>query len=118
MKTFDYISSCVKYRNCFFDMKKINGRINLSIYGYVEYDKNLSHISNITVDVEEKLPEDQVVIDSYGNTNLISFLLDLKIAKRIVKRIAHKLILLPVIELDLEVLKDYCYDMEGLKCAS
>lgn len=120
MKTFNYESNCVKYRDCFFDMGEYaKGKISLAIYGYVENDKNLSHISNITVNVEEELPENQIVFDNYGgNSNLISFLLELGIVKRIVKRIAVKLILLPIVELDLNKLKEYCYDQEELRYVS
>lgn len=119
MKTFNYESNCVKYKNCFFDKGEYRkGKMSLCIYGYIEDDTNLSQISNVTVDVEEDLPENQVVIDSYSNTNLISVLLELGIMKKIVKRIAVKLILLPVIELDLKILKKYCHDVEVLKNAS
>ena len=82
MKTFNYESNCVKYKNCFFDLGEYEkGKLSLAIYGHVEDDKNLSHISNVTVNVEEKLEENQVVIDNYANSNLISFLLDLGIVK-------------------------------------
>ena len=68
MKTFNYESNCVKYKNCFFDLGEYEkGKLSLAIYGYVEDDKNLSHISNATVNVEEKLEENQVVIDNYAN---------------------------------------------------
>lgn len=56
MKTFNYESNCVKYKNCFFDVGEYeNGKISLSIYGNVEKNKEISHISNVTVNVEEKL---------------------------------------------------------------
>ena len=64
------------------------------------------------------MPSNQVVIDNDANTNIISFLLELGIVKRIVKRIAVKFLLLPVVELDLEKLKEYCYDKEELRYAS
>lgn len=119
LKTFNYESNCVKYKDCFFDMNEYEkGKLSLSIYGYIEQDRDISHISNLTVNVEEKLPENQVVIDNYANSNIISFLLELGIIKRIVKRVPVKLILLPVVELDLEVLKEYCYDEEELRYAS
>lgn len=87
MKTFNYESNCVKYRDCFFDLGEYEkGKLSLAIYGHVEDDKNLSHISNVTVNVEEKLEENQVVIDNYANSNLISFLLDLGIVKNIPKK--------------------------------
>jgi len=94
------------------------GKISLAIYGYVENDKDVSHISNITVNVEEKLKENQIVIDNYANSNLISFLMDLGIVKGIVGRIGVKLIALPIVELDLNILKQYCYDKEVLRYAS
>ena len=88
MKTFNYESNCVKYRNCFFDVGEYEkGKLSLAIYGCVEDDENVSHISNATVNVEEKLEENEVVIDNYANTNLISFLLDLGIVKSIPKRL-------------------------------
>lgn len=119
MKTFNYESNCVKYRDCFFDMGEYEkGKMSLSIYGYVENSKEVSHISNITVNVEEKLPENQVVIDNYANSNLISFLMDLKIVKSIVGRIGVKLIALPIVELDLDILKQYCFNKEVLRYAS
>lgn len=119
LKTFNYESNCVKYRDCFFDVGMYEkGKISLAIYGYVENDTNISHISNVTVNVEEKLQENQVVIDNYANTNLISFLLDLGIVKRIPKRVAVKFLELPVVELDLEKLYEYSYDQEVLKYAS
>ena len=91
MKTFNYESNCVKYKNCFFDLGEYEkGKLSLAIYGYVEDDKNLSHISNVTVNVEEKLEENQVVIDNYANSNLISFLLDLGIVKNIPKKVTVK----------------------------
>lgn len=118
MKTFNYESNCVKYNNCFFDVGEYeNGRISLTIYGYVQNDKNLSHISNATVNVEEKLEENQVVIDNYANTNLISFLLDLGIVKSIPKRVNVKFLKLPVVELDMKKLYEYSYDKEVLKYA-
>ncbi len=76
MKTFNYESNCVRYNNCYFDIGEYeNGNVSLSIYGYVEDDKNISHISNATVNVEEKLKENQVVIDTYSNTNISNTLL-------------------------------------------
>ena len=119
MKTFNYESNCVKYKECFFDMNEYEkGKISLAIYVYVENDSDISYISNLTVNVTEPLPNNQVVIDNYANTNIISFLLELGIVKKIVKRIAVKFLLLPVVELDLEKLKEYCYDKEELRYAS
>ncbi len=119
MKTFNYESNCVRYRDCFFDIGEYGkGKLSLSIYGYVENDKNISHISNVTVNVEEKLEENQVVIDNYANTNLISFLLDLGIVKSIPKKVTVKFLRLPVVELDLEKLYEYSYEKERLKYAS
>lgn len=119
LKTFNYESNCVRYKDCYFDMGEYEkGKISLAIYGYVEDDNNISHISNLTVNVEEKLAEGQVVIDSYANSNIISFLMDLGIVKGIVRRTVVNLILLPVVELDLDVLRQYCFDEEVLKYAS
>ena len=119
MKTFNYESNCVKYKECFFDMNEYEkGKISLAIYGYVENEPDISYISNLTVNVTEALPNNQVVIDNYANTNIISFLLELGIVKKIVKRIAVKFLLLPVVELDLGKLKEYCYDKEELRYAS
>lgn len=119
MKTFNYESNCVKYKDCFFDVGEYEkGKLSLAIYGYVEDDKDISHISNATVDVKEKLEENQVVIDTYNNTNLISFLLDLGIVKNICKRVVVKSLMLPVVKLDLEKLYEYSYNQEVLKYAS
>ena len=119
MKTFNYESNCVRYRDCYFDMGEYeNGKISLSIYGYVENDNLVSHISNATVNVEEDLEENQIVLDTYANTNLISFLLDLGIVTRIVKRVVVRFMRLPVVEVDLERLKEYCYEEEELRYAS
>lgn len=119
MKTFNYESNCVRYRDCFFDRGNYEkGKISLAIYGHIENDKEISHISNITVNVEDELAENQIVIDNYANSNLISFLMDLGIVKGIVRRTVVKLILLPVVEIDPEILEQYCYDKEVLKYAS
>lgn len=123
MKTFNYESNCVRYKDCYFDVGEYkNENLDLSIYGYVENDENISHISNATVDVEEKLKENQVVFDTYNNTNLISFLLEIGIVKSIVKRIEVKNLNLPLAELDIEKLYQYTYnyedEQEGLKYAS
>ncbi len=119
MKTFNYESNCVRYRNCFFDVGEYEkDKISLAIYGYIENDKDISHISNVTVNVEEKLEKNQVVIDNYANTNLISFLLDLGIVKSVPKKVTVKFLRLPVVELDLEKLYEYSYEQEGLRYAS
>ena len=119
MKTFNYESNCVKYNNCFFDVGKYEkGKLSLAIYGYVENDKDISYISNVTVNVEEKLKENQVVIDSYANSNLISFLLDLGIVTGITKKVIVKFLQLPVVDLDLEKLYEYSFDKEVLRYAS
>lgn len=119
MKTFNYESNCVRYKDCYFDIGEYEkGKISLAIYGYVEDDKIVSHISNATVNVEEKLEENQIVIDTYANTNLISFLLELGIVKRIVRRTVVKFMRLPVVEVDLEKLKEYCFVEEELRYAS
>lgn len=119
MKTFNYESNCVRYKNCFFDVREYEkGKLSLAIYGYVEDDKDISHISNVTVNVEEKLEKNQVVIDNYANTNLISFLLDLGIVKSVPKKVTVKFLRLPVVELDLEKLYEYSYEQEGLRYAS
>ena len=119
LKTFNFESNCIRYKDCYFDIGEYEkGKLELAIYGYIENDKNISHISNITVNVEEKLPENQIVIDNYSNSNLISFLMELGIVKRIIKRIAVKFIMLPVVEINLDVLKEYSYDKEVLKYAS
>lgn len=115
MKTFNYESRNVWYRNCYFDIGKYkNGKMKLDIYGYVENDKNISHISNATVEVIGNLNENQVVIDNENNTNLISFLLDLGIIKGIYKRISTGANKLPVVDLDLEKLYEYSYNFEEL----
>ena len=119
MKRFNYESNGVKYKNCFFDISEYEkGKLSLVVYGNVENDINVSHISNVTVNVEEKLKENEVVIDNYSNTNLISFLLDLGIIKSISKKVVVKFLLLPVVELDLEKLYEYSYYKEVLKYAS
>ena len=117
MKTFNYESNCVKYKDCFFDVGEYkNGKLSLDIYGYVEDDSEISHISNATVNVEEKLEQNQVVIDNYTNSNLISFLMDLGIVKGIPKKVNS--ISLPVVELDLDKMYEYSYEPEVLKYAS
>ncbi len=119
MKTFNYESRGVKYNNCFFDIGKYkDGQMSLSIYGNVEDDKNVSHISNPTVNVNENLFENQVVIDNNVNTNLIGFLLELGIIKCISKRVTVNSIVLPVVELNLDTLHEYSYIEEELKYAS
>ena len=117
IKTFNYESNCVRYKDCYFDVGKYrNKKMSIDIYGYVEDDENISHISNLTANVSEELAENQIVIDNYNNTNIISFLLDLGIVKAITKRVAverkGKVVLLPVAEIDLEILKEYSYDKE------
>ena len=117
IRTFNYESNCVRYRDCYFDIGEYrNKKMSLDIYGYVEDDKNISHISNLTANVSEKLAENQIVIDTDKNSNIISFLLDLGIVKAITKRVAvekeSKMVLLPVAEIDLEILKEYSYDKE------
>lgn len=119
MKTFNFESRGVKYRNCYFDVGEyIDGKICLAIYGKVEHDNIVSHISNPTIDVEEELAENEVVIDNTINTNLISFLLERGIVKRIPKRIIVGSKILPVVELNLDVLDEYSFKEEGLRYAS
>jgi len=119
LKTFNYESKNVRYNKCFFDANEDNNKnIILAIYGYVEDDKEISHISNATITVKEKLPKNQVVIDTTNNTNLISFLMELGIVKGISKRIMVNNISFPVVNLDLENLKDYSYSEEELQYAS
>ena len=119
MKTFNYVSRGVKYNNCFFYIGKYkDGKMSLSIYGNVENDKDVSHISNPTVNVKETLAENQVVIDNNLNTNLIGFLLELGIIKGIIKRVVVDSASLPVVELNLDTLYDYSYSEEGLRYAS
>ena len=58
MKTFNYESNYVKYKNCFFDVGKYEkGKLSLAIYDYVENDKEISYISNVTVNVEEEMTQ-------------------------------------------------------------
>ena len=119
MRTFNYESNCVRYKNCFFDVvEQAKDRLSLSIYGYVEDDKNISHIANATVNVPEKLKKDEVVIDTYNNSNLISFLLELGIVKCILRRITINSLKLPVVKLDLDKLYQYSYNQEVLEIAS
>lgn len=119
MKTFNYESNCLRYKDCFFDIGEYEkGKISLAVYGYIESDQDISHISNVTVNVEEKLSENQIVIDDYANSNLITFLIELGIVKKIVKRIPVKFLQLPVVEIDLDILKEYCFLEEELKYAS
>lgn len=118
LKTFNYESNCVKYKDCYFDMNEYpNGNICLETYGKVEDEKETSHISSATVNVKEKLPENQIVIDNYNNSNLITFLMDIGIVKSVVKRVATGGRVFPVVEVDLELLRDYSYEMEELKYA-
>lgn len=118
LKTFNYESNCVKYKDCYFDMNEYpNGNIYLETYGKVEDEKETSHISSATVNVKEKLPENQIVIDNYNNSNLITFLMDIGIVKSVVKRVAAGGRVFPVVEVDLELLRDYSYEMEELKYA-
>ena len=119
MKTFNYESNCVRYSDCFFYKGEYSkGKIYLKIYGREENNTEISYISNATVNVDEKLLENQIVIDDYSNSNLISFLMDLGIVKKIVKRVAVKFLMLPVVEVDLDLLKDYCFNGEKFKYAS
>ena len=115
MKTFNYESRSVKYNNCFFDIGKYkDGQMSLSIYGNVENDKNVSHISSPTVNVKDVLSENQVVIDNNVNTNLIGFLLELGIIQGISRRIVVDSKILPVVELNLDTLYEYSYSDRGL----
>lgn len=99
--------------NVFLMQKLIkDGNYILSIYGYVEDDKQVSHISNATITVKEKLPKNQVVIDTNNNTNLISFLLELGIIKSIAKRIIVNNMSFPVVNIDVDVLNEYSYREE------
>ncbi len=119
MKTFNYESNCVRYKNCFFDVvEQEKDKLSLSIYGYVENDKNVSHIANATVSVSEKLKKDEVVIDTYANSNLISFLLELGVIKCIVRRITVNNLRLPIVKLDINRLYEYSFNQEVLKIAS
>lgn len=119
MKTFNYESRGVKYKNCFFDLGKyIDGKMSLAIYGNIENDKNVSHISNPTVNVKEKLADNEVVIDTSLNTNLISFLLEIGIVKSIPRRIITDSKIMPIVELDLDTLYQYSYKEEELRYAS
>ena len=119
MKTFNYESNCIRYRDCFFNIGEYkDGKLSLEIYGFIENDKNVSHIGNATVNVSEKMKRDEVVINTYANSNLISFLLDLGIVKSIVKRITVNSLKLPVVELDLNKLYEYSYSQEVLEIAS
>ncbi|MBP3254939.1 MAG: hypothetical protein J6M60_00395 [Clostridia bacterium] len=119
MKTFNYESKCVKYNDCFFDRGEYdNGNLELSIYGRIENDINTSHISNPTINVKEKLKGTEIVIDTEVNTNLISFLMDLGIAKGIKRRIVSNGMQFPVVELDLSKLDEYSYEQEVLRYAS
>ena len=119
MKTFNYESRGIKYNNCFFDIGEYkDGNLSLAIYGNVEDDENVSHISNPTVNVKEKLAENEVVIDNDLNTNLISFLLEIGIIKYIPRRINVDFKTLPVVRLNLDTLYEYSYQEEVLKYAS
>lgn len=119
MKTFNYESNCVKYNDCFFDVGEYkNGNLELSIYGKVEKDNDTSHISNATVEVNEILKNNEIVVDTEINTNLISFLLDLGIVEGIKRRIHVNGRDLPVAEVNLNNLYDYSYEQEVLKYAS
>ena len=120
MRTFNYESHCVKYRDCFFDIGKYEkNKISLAIYGYIGNDKNISYISNVTVNVDDvKMKENQIVIDDYANTNLITFLMELGIVKRFFDRVVVTSLRLALVEVDLDKLKEYCYIKEELKKAS
>ena len=119
LKTFNFESKNVRYNDCFFDTEvDENGSIILAIYGYVEDDRQVSYISNATVNVKEKLQKNQVAIDTYNNSNLISFLLELGIVKGIAKRVIVSNRSFPVVNLNLDILKDYSYQEEELEYAS
>ena len=120
-KTFNYESRGVRYNNCYFDVGEYkDGSKEISIYGNVEDDNNISHISNMTINVKENLKETEAVVDNISNTNLISFLLELGIIKNISRRIMVNGIKFPVAELDLNVLEEYSYiyQEEELRYAS
>lgn len=119
MKIFNFESKNVRYNDWFFDTKvDENGSIILAIYGYVEDDKQVSHISNATVNLKEELQKNQVVIDTDNNSNLISFLLELGIVKGIAKRVIISNRSFPVVNLNLDILKEYSYQEEELEYAS
>ena len=129
-----------------FDLSKIMSRkdktVKIAIVGkytkledsYISVIESLTHAgyaNNVKVkvdlidseklnkdNVEEKLKENQVVIDTYANSNLISFLLDLGIVTGITKKVIVKFLQLPVVDLDLEKLYEYSFDKEVLRYAS
>ena len=117
MQTFDYEQTGVKYKDCYFDVKKCyNNKLNISMYGYINNDKNVSHIFNVTVSTEQKLPYNCVVVDNYCDRKLVDFLTRLGVVKQIVSRAVVKLILLPVVELNLDMLRMYTWDYEDILC--
>lgn len=119
MKTFCYESNGEWYRECYFDIGQYeNGDRYLALNGYAKNENQVSHISDVTIEVPEKLKKNQVAIDNETNTNLISFLLDLGIVKGISKRVTSNSKSFPIVDLDLEKLYEYSYRVEGLKYAS
>lgn len=119
MKTFNYESNGKWYRECYFEIGEYeNGERYLALSGYAKNENQVSHISDVTIEVPEKLKKNQVAIDNETNTNLISFLLDLGIVKGISKRVTSNSKSFPIVDLDLEKLYEYSYRLEGLKYAS
>ncbi len=119
MKTFCYESNGEWYRECYFDIGEYeNGERYLALNGYAKNENQVSHISDVTIEVSEKLKKNQVAIDNATNTNLISFLLDLGIVKGISKRVISNSKSFPIVELDLEKLYEYSCRLEELRDAS
>ena len=119
MKTFNFKSNCVKYRDCFFIKGEYEkGKTSLAIFCYsVDKNKKVPRVINVSVNVEDKLKQNEIVIDNYSNSGIISLLKNLGVLKRIIKRTVVNLIMLPIGEIDLDKLDEYCLEKEYLKYA-
>lgn len=100
MKRFNYEN----YKDCYFRLGRYDrGGLSIRIYNDTE-----GHIATCTKFIMPNLKDNYVFIKNYSeNEGMLEFLKSLGVIKSIVGIVGEKYVMLPLVELDLDVLYSY-----------
>ena len=104
------------YKECFFYLSKyLNGDLQISVFGIKDKTNITEHFLDITVEQNSiELAKNHIVLDNYFKQELVEKLKQLGVLKKYIGTFIIQSIRYPIYELDMENVKQYTYETEGI----
>lgn len=116
---FDFELYDTLFKNCFIECASYrNGNLQLSLYGLDPTINQVSHFADITLDQnEEKLSENEVIVNDRFKPNLVPQLEKLGVLKEKIRMCIVNNVFYPIFAIDFSKIKENCYYLSDLVAA-